>query len=162
MPYIVNVLKPVIVFLFLSMIAITFMATLARMFPVLPTLYWAGEAARYLNFWITCLGIGIALQLGSHFSLTMFVDTLPIRLQRVAAFTCQIGAMILAGVLIYYGVEMVTWNHGQSSAALEIPMSYVYAAIPICGGMIFLYSIMSAVRIIAGKEIGNISEDREP
>src|SRR5690606_15005148 len=107
--HIVSILKPIIVFLFLAMVAITFLATLARMFPVLPTFYWAGEAARYLNFWITCLGIGIALQLGAHFSLTLFVDALPDRFRRIAAFICQIGTLTLAGVLIFYGIEMVTW-----------------------------------------------------
>jgi TRAP-type C4-dicarboxylate transport system permease small subunit len=159
MSYVVTVLKPIIVFLFLAMVAITFLATLARIFPVLPTFYWAGEAARYLNFWITCLGIGIALQLGAHFSLTMFVDALPDRLRRTVAMICQIGALILAGVLIIYGIEMVTWNLGQRSAALEVPMAYIYVGVPICGGLILIHALISIWRIVRGQEWKPVAED---
>ncbi|WP_349362870.1 MAG: TRAP transporter small permease [Roseitalea porphyridii] len=145
--YVVKVLKPIIVLLFLAMTVITLAATLARMFPVLPSLYWAGEATRYLNFWMTCLGIGAALHLGLHFSLTIISDAYPLMVRRAAAVATYAGMMLLAGVMIKYGIQMITWNFGQLSAAMQVPMSYVYVGIPISGALIFVHSLIALVRV---------------
>ncbi|MGP9818619.1 TRAP transporter small permease [Salinarimonas sp. NSM] len=152
MSLIVKALKPIIVFLFLLMTLITFAATVARLFPVLPSLYWAGEATRYLNFWITCLGIGIALHLGAHFSMTMLVDALPRPLQRAAAVASHVGVLVLAAVLIYYGIDMMAWNFDQLSAAMEVPMSYVYAGIPVCGALVLVQTLISLVGVLRGRD----------
>ncbi|MBW3097215.1 TRAP transporter small permease [Pseudohoeflea coraliihabitans] len=159
MSYLVRVLKPIIVFLFLAMALITFVATMARLFPVLPSIYWSGEATRYLNFWITCLGIGVALHTGAHFSLTIVIEALPAPLQRIATIISHVGVLILAAVLIHFGIQMITWNFDQLSAAMEIPMSYIYAGIPICGALVFLQSSIFLVRALLGKEIRPAAED---
>lgn len=162
MSLIVKALKPVIVALFLLMTLITFAATVARLFPALPSLYWAGEATRYLNFWITCLGIGIALHLGAHFSMTIVIDALPAPLQRAAAIVSHLGVVVLALVLIYYGVDMMAWNLDQLSAAMEVPMSYVYAGIPVCGALVLLQTLVSLARILMGRELRQPLEDVSP
>lgn len=162
MSYVVKILKPVIVFLFLAMTLITFAATLARLFPSLPSFYWAGEATRYLNFWITCLGIGVALHMGTHFSLTIVVDMLPAPLRRAAAIISHVGVLVLAAVLIQFGIQMMTWNFDQLSAAMEIPMSYVYAGIPVCGALVFAQTAVSLVRIVLGKDEGPAAEGMAP
>ncbi|MCB8838056.1 TRAP transporter small permease [Aurantimonas sp. VKM B-3413] len=154
MPILTKVLKPVIVFLFLAMTLITFLATLARMFPALPSLYWAGEATRYLNFWVTCLGIGVALQTGSHFTLTMLTERLSTRSQRILAVISHLVVTILFAVMIYYGVQMITWNFDQFSAAMEVPMAYVYMGIPICGVLVVLQTLYSLLRIVTGRDSG--------
>lgn len=151
MSYVVKLLKPLIVTLFLAMTLITFAATLGRMFPVLPSFYWAGEATRYLNFWMTCLGIGAALHLGLHFSLTVVSDAYPPVLRRGAAVIVNAGMLLLAAVMINYGIQMITWNFGQLSAAMQLPMSYVYIAIPLCGAMVMLYSILDLFRVLTFK-----------
>lgn len=161
MQFVTNALKPVIVGLFLAMTLITFLATLARMFPALPSFYWAGEATRYLNFWITCLGIGVALQTGAHFSLVMFTERLSTGLQRILAVISHLTVLILFSVMIYYGIQMITWNFDQLSAAMEVPMSYVYMAIPICGVLVVLQTLISLYRIATGNDgIGQISGEK--
>lgn len=157
MSLIAKALKPIIVFLFLLMTLITFAATVARLFPALPSLYWAGEATRYLNFWITCLGIGIGLHLGAHFSMTVVVDALPQPLRRAAAVVSHVCVLVLALVLIYYGVDMMAWNFDQLSAAMEVPMSYVYAGIPVCGALVLVQTLISLVGVLQGRD-GHRSE----
>lgn len=159
MSYVSKILKPIIVFLFLTMTLITFVAALARLFPVLPSIYWSGEATRYLNFWITCLGIGVALQTGAHFSVTVVLDLLPVSLQRAATIISHIGVLILAAVLVYFGIDMMAWNFGQLSAAMELPMSYVYAGIPICGALMFIQTMTNLVRVVLGKQTCAQPED---
>lgn len=159
MSFIVKILKPIIVFLFLSMTLITFGATLARLFPVLPSFYWAGEVTRYLNFWITCLGIGAALYLGTHFSLTVVLDMMPPTFRRISAILSHVGVLILSVILVFYGIQMITWNFDQLSAAMEIPMSYVFAAIPICGALVFLQTAISLIQVLLGKDPRAGAED---
>ena len=159
MSLIVSILKPVIVALFLAMTLITFGATLARLFPVLPSFYWAGEVTRYLNFWITCLGIGVALHVGAHFSVTVVLDRMPSPMRRVAKIVSHLGVLILSGILIHYGIQMVTWNLDQLSAAMEVPMSYVYVAIPICGGLVFAQTAIFLFRLLTGGDDSPVTEE---
>lgn len=152
MPFLTKALKPVIVALFLAMTLITFLATLARMFPALPSFYWAGEATRYLNFWVTCLGIGVALQTGSHFALTMLTERLSSGPRRLLAVVSHLVVLVLFAVMIYYGVQMVTWNFDQLSAAMEVPMAYVYVGIPVCGVLVVLQTLYALFRTVTGRD----------
>ena len=129
MSYVVKLLKPLIVTLFMAMTLITFAATLGRMFPVLPSFYWAGEATRYLNFWMTCLGIGAALHLGLHFSLTVVSDAYPPVLRRGGAVIVNAGMLELrpavgrdaAAHVLRLHRHSVMWGSGH---ALQHPGSF--------------------------------------
>jgi TRAP-type C4-dicarboxylate transport system permease small subunit len=57
--------------------------------------------------------------------------------------------MIFAAVLIYAGVYMITLGSRQMSAALQIPMKYIYVILPISGALIILYLLKSLCDAVA-------------
>jgi TRAP-type C4-dicarboxylate transport system permease small subunit len=105
---------------------------------------WTEEVARYLLIWIGMLGAAHAFRNRLHIGL----DLLPRKLTGLAArrlhwFT--LGAIILFAVtvLVVGGGKLVllTWQLRQTSAALGLPISFVYAVIPLTGSIIVLYSL---------------------
>jgi TRAP-type C4-dicarboxylate transport system permease small subunit len=57
-------------------------------------------------------------------------------------------------VLIYGGMSITRLTATQITASLGVPMSYVYAALPVSGVLIVIYGIMNIAAII--KEGGKV------
>jgi len=107
------------------------------------------ELARYLLMWIGLLGASYAAGRQLHLA----IDLLPSKLVGHARF--YVGVLIEScififalGVLVYGGVRLVvlTLSLGQTSAALHVPIGYVYLALPLSGLLIMFYSVGAALR----------------
>jgi TRAP-type C4-dicarboxylate transport system permease small subunit len=60
--------------------------------------------------------------------------------------------MAVFGVMIYYGVIYVQVTSAQLSAAMRIPMQYIYIAIPLSGSIMMLHSISNILQLFVAKE----------
>lgn len=114
---------------------------------------WSEELARYLMVWLTMLGSAAVLRSGGHISVTTLADALgPTALAVVLAM--RDAAMVAAsGVLAWWGILFAQMNSVQESAAMEIPMSIPYAALPVGAGLIVLMVLLARLaggRIPAG------------
>jgi C4-dicarboxylate transporter DctQ subunit len=92
---------------------------------------WTEELARYLMVWMGMLGAVAALRQGRHIGVRVLVERLPkgtydyvVPLVQAA----EIGFLLLLG---WQGWEFMSFNLGQNSPAMEVPMLIPYAAIPI-------------------------------
>jgi C4-dicarboxylate transporter DctQ subunit len=88
---------------------------------------------------MTFIGSAIAVRNRLHVSLDMFVSHLPRRLQKVCLLISYVSMAIFTAVLIYGGYRFVVRGSQQISAAMQIPMVYVYIVLPVGGGLIFFY-----------------------
>ena len=50
------------------------------------------------------------------------------------------------------GEKITALTMAQKTASLGIPMGYVYAIVPACGGMILVYSILNLAQMMGGRE----------
>jgi TRAP-type C4-dicarboxylate transport system permease small subunit len=114
---------------------------------------WTEEVARFLLIWIGMLGAAWAFRSRMHIGL----DLLPKKLQGASArnlrwLTQGIIMLFALAVLVIGGGKLVllTWELRQYSAVLGLPISVVYAVIPLTGLLITLYSI------------GTLAHDSEP
>jgi TRAP-type C4-dicarboxylate transport system permease small subunit len=105
---------------------------------------WTEEVARFLLIWIGMLGAAWAFRNRMHIGL----DLLPQKLRGVSArnlrwFTQSIIMLFAVAVLVIGGGQLVllTWELRQYSAVLGLPISVVYAVIPLTGVLITFYSI---------------------
>jgi len=101
------------------------------------------EIARFLLIWIGVLGAGYAVGRGDHLAF----ELLPRQLSGAARAWLQIGiqscvALFAGGVLVLGGVRLVylQLSLGQTSAALGLPMGYVYLALPLSGVVMCFYT----------------------
>lgn len=102
------------------------------------------EIARFLLVWIGLLGAAYAYRMHSHLGLDILTEKLsPERKHRAEIFSQLMSFMFAAWVMVYGGVNLVKlqFDLGQTSAALEVNMGYVYSVIPIAGLLICIYAI---------------------
>lgn len=114
---------------------------------------WTEELARYLLIWVGLLGAAYAAGLKMHLAL----DLLPTKLEgsrrrrlgifiELSAFAFALFALVIGGLRLV----MVTLVLGQTSAALEIPIGYVYLVVPVSGLLIMFYSVAHILEMASG------------
>lgn len=102
---------------------------------------WSGEVSTYSLVWATMLGGAVGLRKGYQVGMTAVLEAVPplaVKLIRGLGF---IFMFIFLGVMIFYGVDQTLANAAQRSPAMQIPMCYPYAALPIGFTLMLLITI---------------------
>lgn len=107
------------------------------------------ELSRYLLIWVGILGAAYVAGKKLHLA----IDILPEKLEGKKERNLNIFINILVGlfaffVMVWGGINLVyiTLKLGQTSAALNIPLGYVYIVVPLSGLFIIYYSIVNLYR----------------
>jgi len=121
--------KGLCLLLLFSMVVVVFLQVLTRYIFEAP-LSWTDELSRYCLIWVSFLGAAMALREKGHFAVEFLIHKLPQKAHPPAelALLVIIGVFLVA--LFDTGLTVLQVTHMQTSPVLEIPMSYVYAAIP--------------------------------
>ena len=102
---------------------------------------WSEELCRFLMLWVTMLGSATVLRRGGHLTVTALLDVVPVP-ARQAMLALRDALMVGAcGLLAWQGWLFAELNGAQDSAAMEIAMTWPYAAIPVGGALILLLVI---------------------
>ncbi|MFO7590044.1 MAG: TRAP transporter small permease [Acidimicrobiia bacterium] len=105
-------------------------------------LSWSDELARYALVWTTFSGMSLATRYGDHMRVDAVTSYVP---ERAKTLLTRIGRGLEAVcylTLLYAGVRMLPVLHKQSSLALDIPMSLIYAAIPMGSAIALLFLLL--------------------
>jgi len=94
------------------------------------SLTWADEVARYSMIWLTFLGSGLALRHGAHAAITNAQDALPTRGQLALRGLILLVVFGFFGFMVWVGIDYMNRMAIQRSAALQVPMKWIYAAMP--------------------------------
>jgi len=116
-------------------------------------LSWSEELARYAFVWITFLGAAVAYRHGAHIVVDTVIVCLPRRVQAVLGWVVDGLIVIALLTLVVQGVGIVEVNSSVEATMLEIPMSWVYASVPVSAALMLAYQVERTVqRIRAGRE----------
>jgi TRAP-type C4-dicarboxylate transport system permease small subunit len=102
------------------------------------------ELARFLMVWVGLLGATYAVGQGLHPSVGVAHFALARRLP-LGGLTAALPRLVVAAfallVLLVGGAELVrlTFELEQTSAALRLPLGWVYAVLPVSGVLLLLY-----------------------
>lgn len=102
------------------------------------------EIARFLLVWIGLLGSAWAFRMHSHLGLDILTSKLSFEKKLRADLLTQILCFIFAAWIMVYGgasLVLLQLELGQTSAALEVKMGYVYSVLPLAGTLICIYAI---------------------
>lgn len=116
------------------------------------SLSWSEELARYLFLWQIWLGASYAAKEGRHLRIEMIKNLFQGRARLL--FEC-FSASIWFGFCIFLawkGTELthMIFTRGQLSPAMQIPIAYAYASVPVGSAMMALRLLQNV-----GKMIGN-------
>lgn len=95
-------------------------------------LSWTEELARYAMIWLAFLSSGIAMKKGEHIGVEFFIERLPRILFQFVALVIKLLIAFFCYVVTVQGIPLVIFiqNTGQRTAALDLPTSIVYGAVP--------------------------------
>ncbi|MFK8014981.1 MAG: TRAP transporter small permease [Gammaproteobacteria bacterium] len=125
-----------------AMVASVVWQVLSRYLFVVPAA-WTEELARFLLIWIGMLGAAYAYRQGSHLGIDLLANKLGAAGQRTLHGVVHCVCLLFAvGVLVVGGGALMslTWELKQYSAAIGLPIAYVYAVIPASGLLISLFA----------------------
>ncbi len=140
-------LEIVLVFLLVAMTLTVFSQVIARYIFEAP-LSWSEELARFILIWLSMLSAAYAFKKKSHFALTILANKLPERHQRITSFCVHIIVAIFFLIICYYSVIFVHSVNGHVAPALQISMQIPYSSIVVASGLISIFSLISAIKII--------------
>jgi TRAP-type transport system small permease protein len=110
---------------------------------VMRFLGWTGidgldEVPRYLFVWLVMIGAASAMQRGQHTVLDYFINRLSPRGRALVLILTNAVGIALFAYLIKLSLVLVPNAQLQTSPGLELPLGYVYAAIPVGSALIIL------------------------
>lgn len=106
------------------------------------------ELARFLLIWVGLLGSAYAVGQRMHLAIDLISDGLtPRRRQALGIVIESVVLLFAVGVMLVGGWELVslTLLLGQTSAALGVPLGYVYSVLPLSGAIMAFYAIFFIV-----------------
>jgi len=95
------------------------------------SLAFSEELARFLFVWTVFLGIPVVQRMGGHMTvgvITERISGMPLKVLRIVADVLTVIFMV---IIFKNGILMIERTSFQTSAAMQIPMSYVYYVLPI-------------------------------
>ena len=117
---------------------------------------WSEELARYLFVYVVFLGSALIMGESGHLAVEFlpnhYKGTLFGKFLKLLYLVC---GYLFVGILLTQGSKMVQVMSFQTSPGLEIPMSYIYAVIPISGSLMLLYLIRDTLRFLKGEDVKN-------
>lgn len=139
------------VLLFLLLIVV-FLQIFTR-FVLLKPLMWTEEVARFCFIWLIFMGASVNVRKRAHFALDLFSSKLHPRSKIFLSFLVNILVGIFAFSLLILGWTFFKVGINRISPTIDISMAYIYAAIPLSGIFMLVYTIESIYKeIISLKE----------
>lgn len=142
-----SMVSKLVVFIMLSMVVITTMQVVFRIF--FDSLTFSEELSRYLLVWGTFFASTMAYKRGSHVSLNFLVDMLKGRKKEIVIILNYILSIVFFAVVAYYGYQMVKLQVFQTSPAMGVPMKYIYLSIPISLVIMVIHAIDGVINALS-------------
>ena len=102
------------------------------------------ELARYLMIWVGLLGAAYTVGAQRHLSIDLFAMMLKGPKQVILNIIINVLIFLFSGlVIVIGGLKLIdkTLATSQVSAAMQIPMGYVYLILPLCGAVMMFYAL---------------------
>lgn len=113
-------------------------------------LTWSEELARYMQIWMVMLGSAVMMRKGGHLAIDLVTASLPERIKKATDFIVFVSIIVFFSIVCYQGI-FLTINAGrQTSQALNMPMSYVYASLPVGGALILMETVIRFIGFLKG------------
>ncbi|SFR06370.1 TRAP transporter small permease [Desulfoscipio geothermicus] len=131
--------KTIIFTLFIVMVITTFAQVIFRF--VFFSLSWSEELSRYCLVWLTFVGGALGVRKKIHVAVEAVTLLFPRSLKIAVSRFNYVLLAVLAILLIKYGITVSVLNMQQLSPAMHIPIGLSYAALPVGGLLILIFSL---------------------
>lgn len=92
---------------------------------------WTVEIGRFAFIWLCLSGIALTERRRAHFQIAFIADGLPAPARRVLAVIREIIIFTVLGLFMVESIKFGRVGASGISSVLEIPLSYIYLALPL-------------------------------
>jgi TRAP-type C4-dicarboxylate transport system permease small subunit len=103
------------------------------------------ELSRFFFIWITFLGAAVVIRKRRHVDVTVLTDRLPPAAAKVVYLVADAAVLFMLGALTWAGADLAAMAHRQLSAAMDLPMSLAYTAMPVGTGLMFVFLVATMI-----------------
>jgi TRAP-type C4-dicarboxylate transport system permease small subunit len=135
----------------MAVLALDLMLGVFSRYVLFRTFTWYDEIARACFVWVVFLGAAVGVKRGAHFGLHLLVDMLPESARRLAAFVTPITIIVFSSVLVWQGLAFLEFGRFQQLPVMGISKAWIYAAMPVGGALMILYSLQLLWRTVRGE-----------
>jgi TRAP-type C4-dicarboxylate transport system permease small subunit len=135
--------------LLFGLFAVVIVAVFFR-YVVNASLLWGEELVRYMAIWLVFLGLSSAHRRSSHVSVNSVLDRLPRISTSTAKRLGEAMTCLLCAAVCYFGWLATAGNisNHQLSPAMQIPIAWIYLAIPTGFGLMTLQSFVRMCSLV--------------
>ena len=120
---------------------------------------WTEELARFLLIWVSMLGSAVAFGEKAHLGVDYFVGLMdPAARKIMEIFSYLVVLLFTMFVFIKGGHTLVSNNLSQLTPALQMKMGYVYAAVPVAGIFITIFTLEQLLECILTSPESQVQE----
>ncbi|MDR1508398.1 MAG: TRAP transporter small permease [Synergistaceae bacterium] len=114
------------------------------------SLSWSEELARFIFMWLSWVGASYAVKERSHFRVEMFANLMKGRRRKKFELLILAVWFAFSVNMVWLGTQLMIFliETGQISAAMEIPMSWVYASVPVGCALMSVRLVVEIVKIL--------------
>lgn len=148
------ILKWILVFIMAAMTINVLWQVFTRFIMQDPSSY-TEELARYMLIWIGILGASYVAGQKLHLAIDLLSTKLNSKNKSYLEIVIQLSIFLFSFfVMVIGGIRLVqiTLTLNQISAALQIPLGYVYSVVPISGIIMMYYSLTFILEELAKKK----------
>lgn len=105
---------------------------------------WTEELTRYIFVWLSWLSAAVVFRMGQHVTIEAITSFLS---ETVKFWYDLLIRIICCGILLFlckYGWDVTTFTR-SNSAALGIPMNYVYASAPVASFIMLIFALLDGL-----------------
>ena len=128
------------ILMFIAMVILSIVQVVCR-YVLEISLSFTEELARFIFIWVTFLGTAMAMKKGQHVKMELLLGAVPPFIRNFFEFVGRVISMCIYLVMIGGGIAVMWKTMDQTSAALNLPMSFVYLAVPVCGVLMLLIGL---------------------
>ncbi|MEN1759706.1 TRAP transporter small permease [Anoxynatronum sibiricum] len=106
------------------------------------------ELAKVCFVWLVLFGAAYVFGERGHMAIEFIRDKFPVKLKLSLSIFIELVILGFSmAILVIGGYKVTMMTMGQSSAALRVPVGYIYAALPLSGSLIVFYTLNNIVNL---------------
>lgn len=118
------------------------------------SLVWSEELGRFLFIWAVWVGCSLAMHSDRHLRVTALAEFSGPKVRFALDVFAQITTLIFCGFAVVWGVQMIQFlmRTGQEAPALEVPIYWVYLALPIGMALMAIRCLQNLYALFTGQK----------
>lgn len=157
---IIGCIENVVMIILMSVATIVAIIQVIARYIFSSSLYWSEETILYALISMSFIAASMGIHYGAHISVEI-INTIPsMKIRKILNIMPPLLGIIFASSIIFYGYNLFirTLDMYQLSPAMQIPVAYIYAIIPLSGIFMLLRYINVVILLLHNSNSANHQE----